>query len=77
MTQPRRLPARSAEPFPGYDRLTASEIVSRLPALSPSKRAAVEAYERAHAGRKTVLTRAARVTASARRPTVRLRQVKD
>jgi hypothetical protein len=77
MTQPRRTRARSTEPFPGYDNLTASEIVSRLSTLSSSKRAAVEAYERAHAGRKTVLTRAARQTASARRPTVDLRRVKD
>lgn len=77
MTQPTRARGSRREPFPGYDSLTAAEIVRRLSTLSPAKRAAVETYERAHAARKTVLARAARRTTSAPRPTVDLRTIKD
>jgi ferritin-like metal-binding protein YciE len=44
-------------PFAGYDDLTASEVVERLPALSQDQLAAVAGYERAHEARSTVLER--------------------
>ena len=38
-----------------YDSLAASQVVARLAALSPEDLAAVEAYESAHRGRRTIL----------------------
>lgn len=43
--------------IPGYDTLSASQVVPRLEALSPDELDAVRAYEVATRGRKTVLTR--------------------
>lgn len=44
-------------PIDGYDQLSARQIVDRLPALSADERDAVEAYERRHRRRQTVLGR--------------------
>lgn len=44
-----------AEPFSGYDAMTAVEIISRLADLSNVDRAAVRAYELAEKGRRTIL----------------------
>ncbi|HVL05795.1 MAG TPA: hypothetical protein VM388_07395 [Acidimicrobiales bacterium] len=43
--------------IPGYDTLSASQVVPRLEGLSPGELEAVRAYEVATRGRKTVLTR--------------------
>jgi ferritin-like metal-binding protein YciE len=43
------------EPWPGYDKEPAGQIVSRLAGASGSERARVRAYERAHKRRATVL----------------------
>jgi ferritin-like metal-binding protein YciE len=45
------------EPFPDYDLLSAGQVIRRLPTLSPAELDAIEAYERAHRGRSTVLRR--------------------
>jgi hypothetical protein len=52
-------PGRPAEglAIPGYDSLSASQVVQRLAGLSREELAAVGAYEDAHRGRRTVLTR--------------------
>lgn len=44
-------------PIRDYDKLTASEIVARLPELSQVDLAKIEAYERRHQGRTTILAR--------------------
>ena len=43
--------------IPGYDSLSASQVVQRLAGLSQEELAAVGAYERAHRGRRTILNR--------------------
>ncbi len=43
--------------IPGYDSLAASQVVQRLAGLSSEELAAVGAYEAAHRGRRTGLTR--------------------
>ncbi len=50
-------------PIPGYDTLSASQIVQRLPGLSPEELEAVRAYEQAGRARKTVLLRVAQLRA--------------
>ncbi len=50
-------------PIPGYDSLSASQVVQRLPGLSPDELDAVRAYEQASRGRKTVLLRVAQLRA--------------
>ena len=45
----------------GYDQLSARQIVDRLPSLTPDELAAVEAHERAHRRRQTVLARIAQL----------------
>lgn len=48
--------AESAElPIPGYDALSASQVVQRLVGLSADELAAVHAYEAAHRQRRTIL----------------------
>ena len=47
----------AAEPLPGYDALNAGQVIARLRGLSPQRRRAVAAYERAHRNRSTVLAR--------------------
>ena len=41
----------------GYDQLAASQVVARLSGLSPAALDRVEAYERSHRGRRTVLAK--------------------
>lgn len=45
--------------IPGYDSLSASQVVARLPGLSPQELEAVARYEAAHRARRTILNRAA------------------
>lgn len=47
--------------IPGYDTLSASQIVQRLPGLSPEQLEAVRLYELAGRSRKTVLLRVAQL----------------
>ncbi len=49
--------------IPGYDTLSASQIVQRLPGLSPEELEAVRLYELAGRSRKTVLLRVAQLKA--------------
>ncbi|MGI9032248.1 MAG: hypothetical protein ACR2HY_00895 [Acidimicrobiales bacterium] len=48
-------------PIPGYDTLSASQVVQRLPGLPPEGLEAVRAYEQAGRARKTVLLRLAQL----------------
>ena len=58
-TTARRPRAGKAEkPFADYDKLTASDAVSRLPDLTQEQLALLIAYERAHRKRATVIDRA-------------------
>jgi hypothetical protein len=57
-----RLPAVDAPEaadlaIPGYDSLSASQVVQRLAGLSREELSAVGAYEQAHRGRRTILNR--------------------
>ena len=60
------------EPWDGYARLTANDVVARLAASGPEELAAVALYEAAHRDRKTVLAAAERrlreASSPARRP---------
>ena len=47
--------------IPGYDALSASQVVQRLAGLTPEELEAVEAYERSTRGRRTILNRAAQL----------------
>jgi hypothetical protein len=47
--------------IPGYDSLSASQVVQRLESLSPDELAAVADYEAAVRGRRTILTRIAQL----------------
>jgi hypothetical protein len=51
--------AESELPIPGYGELTAVEVTGRLPRLSQADLATIEGYERAHAGRFTLLNKIA------------------
>ncbi|MGH2841642.1 MAG: DUF892 family protein [Solirubrobacteraceae bacterium] len=44
-------------PIPRYDKLTAEEIIAKLPELSQADLATIEAYERTHENRSTILNR--------------------
>lgn len=57
-------PAAVDLPIPGYDSLSASQVVQRLPGLSGDELDAVRAYELAGRSRKTVLLRIAQLRAS-------------
>ena len=48
--------------IPGYDTLSASQVVQRLEGLTPDQLNAVRAYEQAGRARKTVLSRIAQLT---------------
>lgn len=50
-------PSPSSLAIPGYDSLSASQVVQRLAGLSRDELAAVGAYEEAHRGRRTILNR--------------------
>lgn len=55
---PGRAAPRSTElAIPGYDSLSASQVVQRLAGLSEEELAAVGAYEQAHRARRTILNR--------------------
>ena len=43
--------------IPGYDLLSASQVVQRLAGLSPQELEEVRAHEASHRGRKTILSR--------------------
>ncbi len=43
------------EPWEGYGRMGAKEIVSRLSGATPAELAAVQLYESSHRGRQTIL----------------------
>lgn len=47
--------------IPGYDSLSASQVVQRLPSLSSAELAAVADYETATRGRRTILSRIAQL----------------
>jgi hypothetical protein len=47
--------------IPGYDSLSASQVVTRLEGLTPAELEAVRAYESAHRGRKTILNKVAQL----------------
>jgi hypothetical protein len=57
-------PAAVDLPIPGYDSLSASQVVQRLPGLTVGELDAIRAYELAGRGRKTVLLRVAQLRAS-------------
>jgi hypothetical protein len=48
-------PGREELPIPGYDALSASQVVERLAGLGPAELDAVHAYETAHRHRRTIL----------------------
>src|SRR5262249_22225732 len=48
-------PASEELPIPGYDALSASQVVERLAGLEPDELDAVQAYEVAHRQRRTIL----------------------
>jgi hypothetical protein len=54
-------PAGAALAIPGYDSLSASQVLPRLEGLSESELEAVRAYEADHRGRKTILGRIAQL----------------
>jgi hypothetical protein len=56
-TSPVEAPSAENLAIPGYDSLSASQVVQRLGGLSEDELAAVGAYEAAHRARQTVLTR--------------------
>ena len=48
-------PAAGDLPIPGYDGLSASQVIERLGGLDPAALARIRTYEAAHRGRRTVL----------------------
>jgi hypothetical protein len=58
------LPSAADLPIPGYDSLSASQVVQRLAGLSAEELEAVRAYEQAGRARKTVLLRVAQLRAA-------------
>jgi hypothetical protein len=56
-TSPVEAPSAENLAIPGYDSLSASQVVQRLGGLSEDELAAVGAYEAVHRARQTVLTR--------------------
>jgi hypothetical protein len=56
-------PAADELAIPGYDSLSASQVVQRLAGLSPTELAAVGHYEEAHRGRRTILSKVAQLQA--------------
>lgn len=50
-------------PIDGYDQLAARQIIDRLGSLTPAELAVIEAHERAHRNRSTVLGRIAQLRA--------------
>jgi hypothetical protein len=58
-------PEAASLPIPGYDALSASQVVQRLPALSADELEAVRTYESSGRGRKTILHRVAQLQSGA------------
>jgi hypothetical protein len=58
------LPSTADLPIPGYDSLSASQVVQRLAGLTLAELEAVRAYEQAGRARKTVLLRVAQLRAA-------------
>lgn len=58
-----QVPAARELPVDDYESLAASQVVARLAALDPVGLAAVEAFERSHRNRRTVLNRIAQLRA--------------
>jgi hypothetical protein len=56
----------SALAIPGYDALSASQVVQRLAGLAPDELEAVRTYEAATRGRRTILNRVAQLQAPGR-----------
>lgn len=54
-------PSEGELAIPGYDSLSASQVVPRLDGLSAEERDAVRRYETAHRGRKTILSKLAQL----------------
>ena len=57
-------PAAATLAIPGYDSLSASQVLPRLEGLAEGELEAVRSYEAAHRGRKTILGRIAQLQAS-------------
>jgi hypothetical protein len=57
-------PAAVALAIPDYDGLSASQVVNRLAGLSAAELAAVQRYEAANRGRKTILSKVAQLQGS-------------
>jgi hypothetical protein len=55
------------EPWPGYERMNAKQVISRLATASRAELAAVELYERGHRGRQTIMAAVARQLRGANR----------
>ena len=53
----RPVPEADTLAIPGYDTLSASQVVQRLAALAPEELEAIEVYERANRNRRTILNR--------------------
>jgi len=53
--------APNALAIPGYDTLSASQVVPRLDALRPGELEAIRRHEHAHRGRRTILSRIAQL----------------
>ena len=56
-------PSADGLAIPGYDALSASQVVQRLAGLAPSELEAVRTYESATRGRRTILSRVAQLQA--------------
>ena len=50
-------------PIPGYDQLAASQVIARLPGLTPSELDRIEVHEAAHRNRRTVLAKISQLRA--------------
>lgn len=61
----RAAPAPPTLGIPGYESLSASQVVSRLDGLTPGQRAAVKEYESSTRGRRTILGRIAQIESGA------------
>lgn len=55
--------------IPGYDTLAASQVVQRLASLEPGELEAIQRYEAATRGRRTILHRITQLSTSSRRAT--------
>jgi hypothetical protein len=56
-------PAGATLPIPGYDALSASQVVERLAGLTPEELESVRAYESAHRNRRTILGKIDQISA--------------